>query len=199
MGRWRAVPIACIWRRFSDRTRDRCRGSSVTATVNAPGAFVGGRFSHLRLFDRNAFLEERDSLKQKTSSLVFALFVAVTTVSAQSFHDAPASAAAATNPHTGQPDIKAGEGVYAQTNAQCATDRQQRAGQHPALAKWTGPVGQAGRALLVHHQRRLGERHALVGATSRDGSLAGRQLSEVTRWRGCGYHTRRRQRSSAPQ
>jgi len=80
-------------------------------------------------------------LKQKTSSLVFALFVAVTTVSAQSFHDAPASAAAATNPHTGQPDIKAGEGVYAQKCAMCHGPTAKGQANIPALA--SGPAQSA--------------------------------------------------------
>jgi glucose/arabinose dehydrogenase/mono/diheme cytochrome c family protein len=81
-------------------------------------------------------------LKQKTSSLIFALFAAVTTtVSAQNFHDAPASSAATQNPHTTQADAQAGGAIYQQKCAACHGPTAKGAGNVPALA--SGPTQSA--------------------------------------------------------
>jgi glucose/arabinose dehydrogenase/mono/diheme cytochrome c family protein len=78
---------------------------------------------------------------QKTiSAVAVAVFCAATSLWAQdaNFHNAPASSAAAQNPHSTQADAQAGETIYQQKCAACHGPTAKGAGNVPALA--SGPT-----------------------------------------------------------
>jgi glucose/arabinose dehydrogenase/cytochrome c5 len=82
--------------------------------------------------------EGRLNSRKSISTLALAVFAAATTLSAQSFHDAPADAAAKENPQTGQANIDAGSATYQQRCAACHGATAKGAGNIPSLA--TGPT-----------------------------------------------------------
>ncbi|HMF63391.1 MAG TPA: c-type cytochrome, partial [Edaphobacter sp.] len=67
-----------------------------------------------------------------------AVLATVTTLSAQDFHNAPASAAGQENPFSGQANAQAGGELYQQKCAACHGQTAQGSGNIPALA--SGPA-----------------------------------------------------------
>ncbi|HEX2918789.1 MAG TPA: PQQ-dependent sugar dehydrogenase [Edaphobacter sp.] len=81
--------------------------------------------------------------QKSISAVAVAVFCAATSLWAQdaNFHNAPASSAAAQNPHSTQADAQAGETIYQQKCAACHGPTAKGAGNVPALA--SGPTQSA--------------------------------------------------------
>ncbi|WP_242617938.1 PQQ-dependent sugar dehydrogenase [Edaphobacter modestus] len=84
--------------------------------------------------------------RKSISTLAFAVFATVTSLSAQdaNFHNAPASSVTVENPHTAQADAEAGGTVYQQKCAACHGPTAKGAGNIPALATGATQSAKAG-------------------------------------------------------